>query len=224
MADMMLMMNVVVLMTIIAIVEEAFFEAQEKKGLGPYEYQQEAITTGHEGGGDNASGIMSNQDANSREPTPRDSHVSAASSSARNSFTTYQPPSAAAAAPAEGTGESASDGATTNPMAPGNTQNNASTLRRQSSLRPEEGAPLSTSGKRELPDNVRLLLRNVQRMPSLTGQAMGFHGQQDILNAAYQSGFGGSSAAPSLNAPQGPSGPTTSVPSTPTGASGTIKK
>lgn len=217
-------------MTIIAIVEEAFFEAQEKKGVGPSEYQQEAITAGHGGGGDNASGTMNQHDANSREPTPRDSHVSGTSSSTRNSFTTYQPPSAAVAAPAEGVNENATDGATTNPMVTGNTPNIASTLRRQSSLRPEEGIPLSTSGKRELPDNVRLLLRNAQRMPSLSGQAMGLNAQQDILNAAYQSGFGGSSAAPSLNGPQGPSGTAaattataTTVPSTPTGTSGTTK-
>lgn len=214
---------VVVLMTIIAIVEEAFFEAQEKKGVGPSEYQQEAITAGHGGGEDTSSGVMNHPDGYSREPTPRDSHVSATSSSARNSLTTYQPPPAAVAAPAEGVNENTADVATTNPMVTGNTPNIASTLRRQSSLRPDEGIPLSTSGKRELPDNVRLLLRNVQRMPSLSGQAMGLNAQQDILNAAYQSGFGGSSAAPSLNGPQGPSGTTASVPSTPTGTLGTTK-
>lgn len=213
-------------MTIIAIVEEAFFEAQEKKGLGPSEYQQDTITAGNDGNSQGSSGTSSNQDPNSRELTPRDSHVSAASSSARNSFTTYQPPSAAVAAPADRGNEGVSDNTTTtNPMVAAGAQNPAaSTLRRQTSLRPDEGVPVSTSGKRELPDNVRLLLRNVQRMPSLTGQAMGLNTQQDILSAAYQSGFGGSSAAPSLNAPHGPSGSTISVPSTPTtGTSGITK-
>lgn len=146
-------------MTIIAIVEEAFFEAQAKKGLGPLEYGRKNDDSGGGGGDDD-------DERNYLPPTTEEEKRSQSVES-------------------EGlvrmsSGTSVGSTATTS----------SSTLRRQSSWRPEDttgSAGGGGSGKRELPENVKALLRNVNRIPSLTGQQAA--SGSDWLNAAYGSGI-----------------------------------
>lgn len=196
---------VVVLMTIIAIVEEAFFEAQERKGLGPTEYSDE-----------------------DQKPATNDSVVKSSSISSGQSQSQYVPPSTAhtnahsnAAIDGNGVDDLSANNAVL-PRPPSTTPASSNTttaatdaggLRRQSSLRPADDpsatAGASSSGKRELPENVKLLLRNVNRMPSLTGNnnasssAGGNTG--DILSAAFVS-YGGISIGSSIQQQSIPGG------------------
>jgi hypothetical protein len=195
-----LIFTYVVLMTIIAIVEEAFFEAQEKKGLGPYEYQPGGDPNGDpNNASDNNSASPSHSGSSptaSKNTIDRESLLSAFSSGgASNQNEIYQPPESNSSGKFDENGNLI--GETINPLAAMN--NNAAALRRQTSLRPTSASVTaddavvggtSTSGKRELPENVRLLLRNVQRMPSLTGQVFNNpntgNAQHDILNVTNQ--------------------------------------